>query len=57
MTELIISFKEVDNTDLIFLKSNLLCTIDYEGDFEVESTRKNIRRLFNHWFEKGGMND
>ena len=53
MTELSISFKEVDNSDLVFLDDFLLCTIDYDSDFEVESTRKNIRRLFNHWFESG----
>lgn len=41
----IISFKSVENSDLVFLLDDLLCTIDYDSDFEVESTRENIRKI------------
>lgn len=41
----IISFEKVGNTDLVFLLGSELCTIDYDCDFEVESTRENIRKI------------
>lgn len=45
MTEEIISFVKKENYDIVFLLGSELCTIDYDCDFEIESTRENIRKL------------
>lgn len=45
MTEEIISFIKEENYDIVFLLGNELCTINYDCDFEIESTRENIRKI------------
>lgn len=47
----IISFTSMGNSDLVFLLGDLLCTICYEGDYEIENARKNIREILKNGIE------
>ena len=45
MNNINVEFTDIKDKDLVFLDGFLLCTINYDGDFEIDSVRDNIRKI------------